>query len=29
LREDYLHRLLDFKYVSSIETIRNNILEVG
>ncbi|MCW9681038.1 PD40 domain-containing protein [Dolichospermum planctonicum UHCC 0167] len=27
LREDYLHRLLDFKYVSSIETIKNNILD--
>ena len=26
LREDYLHRLLDFKYVSSIEAINNNIL---
>ncbi|MFN6158524.1 MAG: hypothetical protein ACK46N_08550, partial [Dolichospermum sp.] len=26
LREDYLHRLLDFKYVSSIEAVNNNIL---
>jgi WD40 repeat protein len=27
LREDYLHRLLDFKYLSSIEAITNNILD--
>jgi len=27
LREDYLHRLLDFKYLSSIEAINNNILD--
>jgi WD40 repeat protein len=27
LREDYLHRLLDFKCLSSIETINNNILD--
>ena len=27
LREDYLHRLLDFRYLSSIEAINNNILD--
>ncbi|MFM7408870.1 MAG: eIF2A-related protein [Cuspidothrix sp.] len=27
LREDYLHRLLDFKHLSSIEAIGNNILD--
>jgi WD40 repeat protein/tetratricopeptide (TPR) repeat protein len=27
LREDYLHRLLEFKYLSSLETINNNILD--
>lgn len=27
LREDYLHRLLDFKYLSSIEAIKDNILD--
>ncbi len=27
LREDYLHRLLDFKYLSSLEAINNNILD--
>ncbi|MFM6341011.1 MAG: eIF2A-related protein [Dolichospermum sp.] len=27
LREDYLHRLLNFKYLSSIETIKDNILD--
>jgi WD40 repeat protein len=27
LREDYLHRLLEFKYLSSIEAINNNILD--
>jgi WD40 repeat protein len=27
LREDYLHRLLDFRYLSSIDAINNNILD--
>ncbi|MFM6280133.1 MAG: hypothetical protein ACKN9K_17435, partial [Dolichospermum sp.] len=27
LREDYLHCLLNFKYLSSIETIKDNILD--
>ncbi|MGF2034252.1 MAG: eIF2A-related protein [Nostoc sp. CmiVER01] len=27
LREDYLHRLLDFKHVSALEAINNNILD--
>lgn len=27
LREDYLHRLLDFKYLSALEAINNNILD--
>jgi len=27
LREDYLHRLLDFKHLSSLEAINNNILD--
>ncbi|MBD2292784.1 PD40 domain-containing protein [Anabaena sphaerica FACHB-251] len=27
LREDYLHRLLDFKYLSSLEAINHNILD--
>ncbi|MTJ46893.1 hypothetical protein [Dolichospermum sp. UHCC 0259] len=27
LREDYLHRLLDFKHLSSIDVINNNILD--
>ncbi|MFN6517657.1 MAG: eIF2A-related protein [Nostoc sp. CreGUA01] len=27
LREDYLHRLLDFKYLSLLEAINNNILD--
>jgi WD40 repeat protein/tetratricopeptide (TPR) repeat protein len=27
LREDYLHRLLDFKHISALEAINNNILD--
>jgi WD40 repeat protein len=27
LREDYLHRLLEFQYLSSVEAINNNILD--